>query len=79
MIQTLTFGYLPKKWKRLIRTIFFLGYTFHLWLIYWEFFRSGFSDASVLWYVVLILLIAPFLILFLLSWLIQPFVIKDED
>ena len=76
MIQTLTFGYLPKKWKRLIRTpfIFWLCFLFSAIIS-----RNGHWGISIDDELLLIVLLPSLAIFFAISYILKPFIIKDED
>ena len=67
MIQTFTFGYLPKKWKRLIRVSSLI-----LWIIY-LFWLNGFDDLEepIAW--------LPLILIPIISWTLKPFVVKDKS
>ena len=76
MIQTFTFGYLPKKWKRLIRAS-----SLTLWIIYLfcldPFYGGGILDLlfdvgeSIGW--------LPLILIPIISWTLKPFVVKDKS
>ena len=75
MIKTITFGYLPKKWKRLIRVPFifwvgFLGYLFIMHTIY-----DNKNNVRDMLYVLLI----SVGVFFTISYILEPFVVKDKD
>lgn len=80
MIQTLTFGYLPNKWKRLIRTTFLFYYLFCLNILSSDG-HYNFSDHSLenigSWEINF--LVINFLLFFILSYILKPFVIKEKD
>ena len=77
MIQTFTFGYLPKKWKRLIRVSSLI-----LWIIYLfcldPFYGGGILDLlfddleePIAW--------LPLILIPIISWTLKPFVVKDKS
>ena len=68
MIQTFTFGYLPKKWKRLIRAS-----SLTLWIIYLfclDPFYGGLEE-PIAW--------LPLILIPIISWTLKPFVVKDKS
>lgn len=76
LLYTFFFGYLSLKWRRLFRTLiiipFILLIAFLLKVIFFE-------NVKVAFYYLLILsLIGIPIIIGLLSWLIKPFVVKED-
>ena len=72
MLNTFFFGYLSLKWRRLVRTIIILLLT-PLYLLFliesrWD------DDARVK----LLLVFLATLFIGLLSWIIKPFVVKED-
>jgi len=75
MIQTFTFGYLPKKWKRLIRAL-----SLALWIIYLfcldPFYGGNILD--ILFDYVVPMAWVPLILIPIISWILKPFAVKDE-
>ena len=75
MIKTITFGYLPKKWKRLIRTIYLFSYLIGLissvvqytFMLNYKYFNDTEGN----------FLIFFFFFFFISSYILKPFVTKD--
>ena len=72
MLNTFFFGYLSLKWRRLVRTIIILLLTplYLLFLI-----ESRWDDDAL---VKLLLVFLATLFIGLLSWIIKPFVVKED-
>ena len=73
MIQTFTFGYLPTKWKRLIRTPF----TFWIGLLSFIIIDNGWSSANE--EIIFKALLPSLGVFFTISYILKPFVVKDKD
>lgn len=82
MLNTFFFGYLSLKWKRLFRTLILIAYFFWIilsfdeaktWSIINEVYLEGFNIA----YFILLILI-PIVSIALISWVVKPFVVKEE-
>ena len=72
ILSTLTFGYLPKKWKRLIRILFAYWIGFILYQIIKH-------SPEYVMHGILTFLIPSFVVFFTVGYLLKPFVIKQED
>jgi hypothetical protein len=70
MLNTFFFGYLSLKWRRLVRTLLLTTYIFFIsYTVYWE--------AYIFEY--LLFCIGTPIILVLMSWVIKPFVVKEDS
>jgi hypothetical protein len=85
MLNTFFFGYLSLKWRRLFRTLITLAYLPFIVFTYYEGCRSiithgyGYSIIGEFNLPYFILLISiPILSIALISWLIKPFVVKEN-
>ena len=75
LIQTFSFGYLPSKWKRLIRAL-----SLALWIICLfcldPFYGGGILD--MLFDSVVPMAWIPLILIPIISWILKPFAVKDE-
>ena len=93
VLNTFFFGYFSLKWCRLVRTLFVLPSIFYLWLVCVETFphcnsRTGTTVNNVtIWecnqmipmdYEGFFILTSFLLLIPLLSWVIKPFVVKED-
>ena len=81
MLNTFFFGYLPLKWRRLIRSLIFIASI--------PFIIIAFTDDRVFNMIYpglflpdikkfkLLLILLPYVIIFFFSWIIKPFVVKE--
>lgn len=78
--NTFFFGYLKLKWKRLFRTLTNIGINvFFLWLFDELIYTSNLDNVDITEiYVTLFLLTSIVLSIALISWLIKPFVLKED-
>jgi uncharacterized membrane protein YvlD (DUF360 family) len=83
MLNTFFFGYLSLKWRRLFRTLIMIPYC--IWtLMYFGLVINAYVEGIVLTehkeiYAWFYSIIGIPIIIGLLSWLIQPFVVKENS
>ena len=75
LLNTLFFGYLPLKWRRLIRTIFTMAYLTLVVCIYIDGIGGIEINEFNFSYFYLIVFI-PIISIALISWVVKPFVVK---
>ncbi|MBT5233117.1 MAG: hypothetical protein HOM09_04570 [Flavobacteriaceae bacterium] len=75
-MDTFFFGYLPLKWKRLARVLSFLLYVVLSILAFEGEFQS-FKFGSLNYMNVIVIFGTPFFV-FILSWIVKPFVVKEK-
>ena len=75
MLNTLFFGYLTLKWKRLARVLSILLYAiiFTLPFIY----KSELDDMPIGGAIGFAILIGTPVLIMLVSWVLKPFIVKD--
>ena len=86
MLNTFFFGYLSLKWRRLIRTLITIAYLPFIVFTYLEGCRdihyNGYGvktigEFNLLYFILLISI--PIVSIALISWVIKPFAVKEED
>ena len=73
LLNTLFFGYLTLKWRRLIRTIFTTPYL--IWIA-WCIISGQLRFNLVLLFSAFLLALVPIVSIALISWVVKPFVVK---
>lgn len=80
MLNTFFFGYLSLKWKRLFRTLILIAYLFWIVISFYEtrrwYYRSGYQY-NIGEFILLISI--PIVSIPLISWVIKPFVVKEDS
>lgn len=76
-LETFFFGYLTLKWKRLARVLSLLLYCVLFLLVIEGEFQS--NEIEGLNYVNAIAMFGTPFFIFLLSWVIKPFILNEED
>ena len=78
MLNTFFFGYLSLKWKRLFRTLILIAYFFWIILSFqWTTINVVYIEGFNIAFFILLLLI-PIVSIALISWVVKPFVVKEE-
>ena len=86
LLNTFFFGYLSLKWRRLIRTLITIAYLPFIVFTYLEGCRdiqhNGYGvktigEFNLLYFIFLISI--PIASLAIISWVIKPFAVKEED
>jgi|SaaInlV_125m_DNA_1040241.scaffolds.fasta_scaffold194651_1 hypothetical protein len=71
-MNTFFFGYLSLKWRRLIRTLLVVGFLILVINVIWGEFESETIETKMILMTIYIVPIP------LISWLIKPFVVKEN-
>lgn len=83
MLNTFFFGYLSLKWKRLFRTLILIAYFFWIILSFdeaktWRVINEVYLKVFNIAYFILYILI-PIVSIALISWVIKPFIVKEDS
>lgn len=76
MLNTFFFGYLSLKWKRLFRTLIMVAYFFD---ILWSIGEAGMDSDYPKFDEFILLISIPIVSIALISWVIKPFIVKEDS
>ncbi len=81
MLNIFFFGYLPLKWRRIVRAFLLIIYPYFLLkliLIQKVIFGTFFNFETNFWQGFIIFFVLTFSPVALISWLVRPFVVKED-